>query len=251
MRERKVAEELERGLTGVEEALGVAPDDGADGPLRERLRGLGGVSGVVGGAFGGGSAGMHRLVGMLAKRAAEERWRDMLQPSIAHCEGVLRVEMQRELCFAMARSRSQVMSMRLALVAGHGSQCGGNWARREGRAALCKSRGNLSRGPQNFFIFCLVLRSEEVLVADRKRWWFSDRKRLLLLLVVRSEEITVVLRSEVDSKASQSGPSEREAENASRPPLPCAAPRRTALAGSHHSPWWGSETSRRRGEKVG
>ena len=44
---------------------------------------------------------------------------------------------------------------------------------------------------------------------------------------------------------------EREAENASRPPLPCAAPRRTALAGSHHSPWWGSETSRRRGEKVG
>ena len=46
-------------------------------------------------------------------------------------------------------------------------------------------------------------------------------------------------------------PAEREAENASRPPLPCAAPRRTALAGSHHSPWWGSETSRRRGEKVG
>ena len=46
-------------------------------------------------------------------------------------------------------------------------------------------------------------------------------------------------------------PPEREAENASRPPLPCAAPRRTALAGSHHSPWWGSETSRRRGEKVG
>ena len=44
---------------------------------------------------------------------------------------------------------------------------------------------------------------------------------------------------------------ECEAENASRPPLPCAAPRRTALAGSHHSPWWGSETSRRRGEKVG
>ena len=44
---------------------------------------------------------------------------------------------------------------------------------------------------------------------------------------------------------------ECEAENASRPPLPCAAPRRTALAGSLHSPWWGSETSRRRGEKVG
>ena len=131
VRERKVAEELERGLTGVEEALGVAPDDGADGPLRERLRGLGGVSGVVGGAFGGGSAGMHRLVGMLAMRAAEERWRDMLQPSIAHCEGVLRVEMQREICFAMARSRSQVLSMRLALVTGRGSQCGGNWARRE------------------------------------------------------------------------------------------------------------------------
>ena len=46
-------------------------------------------------------------------------------------------------------------------------------------------------------------------------------------------------------------PAEREAENASQPPLPCAAPRRTALAGSHHSPWWGSGTSRRRGEKVG
>ena len=44
---------------------------------------------------------------------------------------------------------------------------------------------------------------------------------------------------------------ECEAENASRPPLPCAAPRRTALAGSHHSPWWGSGTSRRRGGKVG
>ena len=42
-------------------------------------------------------------------------------------------------------------------------------------AALPKPRGNLSRGPQNFFIFCLVLRSEEV-------------------LVVRSEEM-VVLRS--------------------------------------------------------
>ena len=51
--------------------------------------------------------------------------------------------------------------------------------------------------------------------------------------------------------ASQPGPSEREAENASRPPLPCAAPRRTALAGSHHSPWWGNKASRRRGEKVG
>ena len=77
----------------------------------------------------------------------------------------------------------------------------------------------MSRGPQNFFIFCLVLRSEEVLVVDRKRWWFSDRKRLLLLLVVRSEEISVVLRSEVDSKASQSGPSEREAEDAPGAPL--------------------------------
>ena len=55
----------------------------------------------------------------------------MLQPSIEHCEGVLRVEMQREICFAMARARSQVLSMRLALVAGRGSQCGGNWARRE------------------------------------------------------------------------------------------------------------------------
>ena len=109
----------------------------------------------------------------------------------------------------------------------------------------------MSRGPQNFFIFCLALRSEEVLVVDRKRWWFSDRKRLLLLLVVRSEEISVVLRSEVDSKASQSGPSEREAEDAPGTPLPGAAPRHTALAGSHHSPWWGSETSRRRGEKVG
>ena len=46
-------------------------------------------------------------------------------------------------------------------------------------------------------------------------------------------------------------PADGEAENASRPPLPCAAPRRTALAGSHHSPWWGSGTSRRRGGKVG
>ena len=46
-------------------------------------------------------------------------------------------------------------------------------------------------------------------------------------------------------------PAEREAENASRPPLPCAAPRRTALAGSHHSPWWGNKASRRRDEKVG
>ena len=100
-----------------------------------------------------------------------------------------------------------------------------------------KSSGNLSRGPQDFLIFCLVLRSEEVLVVDRKRWWFSDRKRLLLLLVVRSEEISVVLRSEVDSKASQSGPSEREAEDAPGTPLPGAAPRHTALAGSHHSPW--------------
>ena len=70
-------------------------------------------------------------------------------------------------------------------------------------------------------------------------------------MVVRSEEISVVLRSEVDSKASQSGPSEREAEDAPGTPLPGAAPRHTALAGSHHSPWWGSETSRRRGEKVG
>ena len=58
------------------------------------------------------------------------------------------------------------------------------------------------------------------------------------------------LRSRV--REGQAGPlNEREAENASRPPLQCAAPRRTALAGSHHSPWWGSETSRRRGEKVG
>ena len=119
------------------------------------------------------------------------------------------------------------------------------------RAALSKSRGNLSRGPQNFFIFCLVLRSEEVLVVDRKRWWFSDRKRLLLLLVVRSEEISVVLRSEVDSKASQSGPSEREAEDAPGTPLPGAAPRHTALPGSRRSPWWGCEVRRRRGETRG
>ena len=61
----------------------------------------------------------------------------------------------------------------------------------------------------------------------------------------------VVLRSEVDSKASQSGPSEREAEDAPGTPLPGAAPRHKSLAGSHHSPWWGSETSRRRDEKVG
>ena len=39
-------------------------------------------------------------------------------------------------------------------------------------------------------------------------------------------------------------------ENASRPPLPCAAPRRTALPGSCHSPWWGGKASRHRGEKI-
>ena len=87
---------------------------------------------MVGGAFGGGSAGLHMLVGVLAERAAEARWRDMLQPSISHCEGVLRVVMQRELCFAMARARSQVLSLRLARVTGAGSQCGESWARREG-----------------------------------------------------------------------------------------------------------------------
>ena len=97
----------------------------------------------MGGAFGGGSAGMHRFVGVLAARAAEARWRGMLQPSITHCAGVLRVEMQRELCFAMARARSQVMGMRLTRVTGRGSQCGGSWARREdgrrraARAARC------------------------------------------------------------------------------------------------------------------
>ena len=42
--------------------------------------------------------------------------------------------------------------------------------------------GNLSRGPQNFFIFCLVLRSEEV-------------------LVVRSEEMVVLLRTTRCGKA--------------------------------------------------
>ena len=46
-------------------------------------------------------------------------------------------------------------------------------------------------------------------------------------------------------------PSECEVEDASRAPLPCAAPRRTALPGSCHSPWWGGKASRRRGEKVG
>ena len=47
-------------------------------------------------------------------------------------------------------------------------------------------------------------------------------------------------------------PAEREAENASRPPLlPCVAPHRTALVGSYHSPWWGNKASRRRDEKVG
>ena len=142
-RERLIAVETERGLAGIEEALGVA--DGASGPLRERLRGLGGVCGLVGGAFGGGSAGLHMLVGVLAERAAEARWRDMLQPSISHCEGVLRVVMQRELCFAMARARSQVLSLRLARVTGAGSQCGGSWARREGdryRAGARHARRN-------------------------------------------------------------------------------------------------------------
>ena len=52
--------------------------------------------------------------------------------------------------------------------------------------------------------------------------------------------------------ASWSGwPSECEVEDASRAPLPCAAPRRTALPGSCHSPWWGGKASRHRGEKAG
>ena len=57
------------------------------------------------------------------------------------------------------------------------------------RAALCKSRGNLSRGPQNFFIFCLVLRSEEVLVVRSEE-----------MVVLRSEETIIVVGRPIGSR---------------------------------------------------
>ena len=115
--------------------LGTPP--GVDGPLVERLRALGGVQPLVSGAFGGVCTGFQRLLTGLAVSAARHKWNDLLAPSESHCAGVLRVQLQRDLCFTLARGRSRLLRERLAdLRRGfkppHAPGSGGpDWERRE------------------------------------------------------------------------------------------------------------------------
>ena len=128
------------------------------------------------------------------------------------------------------------------------SGCGARWTP---RAPGSKAGGKSTSRPQNFFV-CYFSPPIGSCSPPSFRWValpMGRPSRSVALPMGRSSDGSPFRW--VALSASQPGPSEREAENASRPPLPCAAPRRTALAGSHHSPWWGSETSRRRGEKVG
>ena len=105
--------------------------------LVHRLEELGGVAPLVVGAYGGVSEGFHDLLTALAASAAKHKWNDLLAPSESHCAGVLRVQLQRDLCFTLARARSRLLRDRLAALRqgfrpSHAPGCGGpDWERRE------------------------------------------------------------------------------------------------------------------------
>jgi hypothetical protein len=110
---------------------------GEEQDLVGRLDELGGVEPLVVGAYGGVSEGLRDLLTALAASAAKYKWNDLLAPSVSHCAGVLRVQMQRDLCFTLARARSRLLRDRLAgLRRGFGPThapggSGPDWERRE------------------------------------------------------------------------------------------------------------------------
>ena len=85
--------------------------------LVHRLGELGGVATLVVGAYGGVSEGFHDLLTALAASAAKHKWNDLLAPSESHCAGVLRVQLQRDLCFTLARARSRLLRDTITSVA--------------------------------------------------------------------------------------------------------------------------------------
>ena len=108
---------------------------GQCGPFEQRLTDLGGVVPIVSGAYGG--KGCRDLLTALAVSAAKHKWQDLLAPSESHCAGVLRVQLQRDVCFTLARGRSRLLRDRLAgfrrrFRPSHAPGSGGpDWERRE------------------------------------------------------------------------------------------------------------------------
>jgi len=126
-----VPREVMRSLAKLEVKLGMTASVAEVGPLQQRLTGLGGVRELVFGSFGGVSEGFHRFIGRLAKKAAPLMWHDMLSPSIGHCAGVLKTQMQRSLCFVLARAKSQLIHSRLAILRGGNPRAGFEWDMRQ------------------------------------------------------------------------------------------------------------------------
>ena len=140
-RASKVNADVARKLRDLDRDIGGTPR-GEVGLLQQRHIDLGGVTPLVMGAYGGVNRVWRTLLGKLAVKAAPARKDPMLCSSVGFCAGILRVNLQRRLCFAAARARYRLLHSRLEILQ-HPTASGGcdpyYRHREDARFAHCRS----------------------------------------------------------------------------------------------------------------